>query len=195
MHQMRHIREQADGAEKQAEAAARPGHALMREASDEDAKRRYIDQKNERANEQRVARRRRADTRAGHAARAQLQPVVFADAHGAPVSIDDDEFDIGQDLVAVPFYLTNERTGLALEIDSGIALGAVEYAFGGGMRSASRPGVSIPTAGPDATRDNRTPRPGRDRSAGKSSRTPGALARRRSTGAASATYSASDSRP
>ena len=50
-----------------------------------------------------------------HAARAPLQPVVFAHAHGAPVSGPDDEFDIGEDLVAVPFYLTNEGTGLALD--------------------------------------------------------------------------------
>jgi hypothetical protein len=84
----------------------------MREASDEDAERRYIHQMDERANEQRVARRRQARTRAlGTVARAarntagaQLQPVVFAHAHGAPVFGPDDEFDIGEDLVAVPFY-------------------------------------------------------------------------------------------
>lgn len=34
-----------------------------------------------------------------NAARAQLQPVVFAHARGAPVSGPDDEFDIGEDLV------------------------------------------------------------------------------------------------
>lgn len=51
------------------------------------------------------------------------------------------------------FYLTDERAGLALDIDSGIALGGAEYAFGGGMRfRAARPRESIPTAGPDATR-------------------------------------------
>jgi hypothetical protein len=53
----------------------------------------------------------------------------------------------------VRFYLTNEGCqGLALDIDSGIALGGVGYAFGGGMRfRAARPGESIPTAAPDAT--------------------------------------------
>jgi hypothetical protein len=69
------------------------------------ATRRVTDQKNERANEQRVARRRQADTRAlgtlawatRNAARAQLQPVVFAHARGAPVSGPDDEFDVGED--------------------------------------------------------------------------------------------------
>ena len=96
----------------------------MREASEEDAKRRYIDQKNERANEQRRSHDADKQTRAlgtvartmHHAARTPLQPVVFAHAHGAPVSGPDDEFDIGEDLVAVPFYLTNEGTGLALDI-------------------------------------------------------------------------------
>jgi hypothetical protein len=65
MQRMRHTREQADVAESRPRLR-RPG-SLMREASAEDATRRVIDQKNERANEQRVARRRQADTRARHA--------------------------------------------------------------------------------------------------------------------------------
>lgn len=108
--------------------------ALMREASDEYAKRRYIDQKNERANEQRVARRRQADSSARHGRPGEAQRGTGAASAGrarprarrAPVSGPDDEFGLGEDLVAVPFY---------------------------------------PTL-----------RPGRDRSARKPSRTPGALA-------------------
>ena len=151
----------------------------MREASGEDAKRRFIDQRT-RGRTGSGSRDADRQTRAlgtvaratRNAAGAQLQPVASAHAHGAPGSGLDDEFDIGEDLVAVPFYLDQRGHGPCARHRQRHRARRRRDAFGGGMRfGAARPGESIPTAVPDATRGNLTLRPARDRSAGKPSRT------------------------
>lgn len=88
-----------------------------------------------------------------NAPRAQLQPVVFAHAHSAPVSGPRRRVRRQRGSLRRAALPDQRGHGLALDIDSGIALGGVGYAFGGGMRfRAARPRESIPTAGPDATR-------------------------------------------
>lgn len=67
------------------------------------------------------------------AARAQLQPVVFA--HGdRSYRGPDDEVDLSKGEVGFSYRLANEGTGIALNIRHGIELDGVEYEFGGGMQ-------------------------------------------------------------
>lgn len=80
------------------------------------------------------------------AARAQLQPIVFAHATtGAWVSGPDDQLDLSEGDIAFPYYLSNEGTGLAMNIRHGVEVGGVSYEFGEGMEiRALRPGESAP---------------------------------------------------
>jgi hypothetical protein len=115
------------------------------------------------------------------AARAQRHPVVFAHTCGAPVSGPDDEFDVGVDLVAVPFYLTNE----AVESTAALRSAASSTRSAVGCGSAPRVRASpFPRPRPTRPEGHPTLRSARNRSAGKPSRTPRTLARRRSTGGA-----------
>lgn len=76
------------------------------------------------------------------ASRAQLQPVVFAHARGGGGT---DLDDAGQWFATFPYYLANEGTGLALNIEHGVEVGGVRFTFAdrGRVRSL-RPGESAP---------------------------------------------------
>ncbi|MGI8557878.1 MAG: hypothetical protein ACR2ND_06165 [Solirubrobacteraceae bacterium] len=78
------------------------------------------------------------------AARAQLQPIVFA--HAIPVVVGpNDEYSIGEDDVAFAYFLQNEGTGIALNVRHGVEIGGIDYEYGGGMQvRVLRPGESLP---------------------------------------------------
>jgi hypothetical protein len=78
------------------------------------------------------------------AARAQLQPMVFAHAdqiHSGP----DDEYMLSDGQMGFGYRLKNEGTGIALNIRHGIEIDGREIEFGEGKRSrALRPGEAQP---------------------------------------------------
>jgi hypothetical protein len=85
------------------------------------------------------------------AARAQLQPLVFAQAISAPVRGPNDplELDLADAEVGFPYYLSNEGTGIALNIRHGLEVAGREYEFGGGMETrVLRAGESFPPRDP-----------------------------------------------
>jgi hypothetical protein len=111
-------------------AAASEQVAVMR-ADSEEARRRRA-QQDERLGQQIAAVGGIADeTRA--AARAQLQPIVFAHAIGAHVRGPNDNLGISEGQLAFPYFLANEGTGIALNIRHGFELAGTKYEFGGGM--------------------------------------------------------------
>jgi hypothetical protein len=67
------------------------------------------------------------------AARAQLQPVVFA--HGDRIYRGpDDEVDVAEGEIGFSYRLANEGTGIALNIRHGVEIDGNEYEFGAGMQ-------------------------------------------------------------
>jgi hypothetical protein len=66
---------------------------------------------------------------------------VFANAHGAAIRGPNDDNDIGEREIAFGYGLTNEGTGVALNVRHGVEIGGIEHAFGDGMEfRAVRPG-------------------------------------------------------
>jgi hypothetical protein len=121
--QMKASRVQARAASDQVE--------VMRADADEGRKRRA--EQDERLVEQIAAVAGIADeTRA--AARAQLQPIVFAHALGAHARGPNDNFDISAGQLAFPYRLANEGTGIALNIRHGVEIDGAEFEFGDGMK-------------------------------------------------------------
>jgi hypothetical protein len=87
------------------------------------------------------------------AARAQVQPIVFANAFGAAIRGVRAEFDAGEGDVTFPYHLSNEGTGVALNVRHGVEIDGADYAFGAGMEfRAVRPGESLPPLGEGANR-------------------------------------------
>lgn len=85
------------------------------------------------------------------AARAQLQPIVFATATQAWVRGPDDplQLGLGAGQVAFPYYLANEGSGIALNIRHGVEVDGNDEAFGEGMEfRVLRPGESQPILDP-----------------------------------------------
>jgi hypothetical protein len=82
------------------------------------------------------------------AARAQVQPIVFASFAGSAVRGPDENAGIGEGQISFAYSLANEGTGVALNVTHGVEIGGVERAFGDGMtyRSMS-PGETIPPSG------------------------------------------------
>lgn len=79
------------------------------------------------------------------AARAQLQPIVFAHGHGGAISGPNDELDLDVGEIAFLYYLSNEGTGPALNIEHGVECGGVDHEFGGGMQfRTARAGEFLP---------------------------------------------------
>lgn len=139
--QIRHIRDQAAATSDQA-GAARDQVELMRADAKDEASRRA---EQGRALDSQIAAVAGIATATRDAARAQVQPVVFAHARGAVVQGPNDELDLDDQLAAVPYYLANEGTGLALDVEHGIGIAGEEFAFGSGMRfRAMRPGEVLP---------------------------------------------------
>jgi hypothetical protein len=69
------------------------------------------------------------------AARAQLQPIVFAHGDRTFSGPDDSPgIDLHADQLGFSYHLGNEGTGIALNISHGVEVGGVEYEFGGGMQ-------------------------------------------------------------
>lgn len=163
--QVRHVRDQSAATERQAEAA-REEVELLRAAGREEQSRRDHERRDrdEERGRQEQAVRRQIDALVGvaratlEAARAQVQPVVFAHAHGGAVRGPNDEFDLSEDLAAALYYLSNEGTGLALDLEHGVLIGDAEYAFGRGMRHrAARPGEMIPPLPASGQRSRQRP--------------------------------------
>jgi hypothetical protein len=83
------------------------------------------------------------------AARAQLQPIVFAHAQGAWVRGPNDDLDLAEGMVTFQYHLANEGSGIALNIRSGVGIGDVDYEFGDGLQvRVLRPGETIPPIEP-----------------------------------------------
>jgi hypothetical protein len=78
------------------------------------------------------------------AARAQLQPIVFA--HGDAVNTGPDNgYDLGEGEIGFGYRLANEGTGIALNIRHGVEIDGIEFEFGGGMQwRALRPSEAQP---------------------------------------------------
>ena len=75
---------------------------------------------------------------------AQLRPVVFAKAFSGWVRGPNEDFDLGPHEMALPYYLANEGTGMALRIQHGVDIGGVVMAMGyGEIIYAVRPGELI----------------------------------------------------
>ncbi len=81
------------------------------------------------------------------AARAQLQPIVFAHVYGGAVRGPNDD-DLGPGEVGFRYRLINEGTGVALNIRHGVELCGIERQHGDGMEVRSmRPAEELPPAG------------------------------------------------
>lgn len=79
------------------------------------------------------------------AARAQVQPIVFASFAGSAVRGPDEDAGVGAGEVGIRYSLTNEGTGVALNVAHGVEVCGVERAFGVGMTYRSLiPGEIIP---------------------------------------------------
>jgi hypothetical protein len=88
------------------------------------------------------------------AARAQLQPMVFAhadairtcpDREGLSTEPRGNEYQLGPGQIGFGYRLKNEGTGIALNIEHGVDVGGHEIAYGGGMRfRALRPDEAQP---------------------------------------------------
>lgn len=82
------------------------------------------------------------------AARAQLQPIVFAHAHGGAIRGPDEGADLGPGEIGFRYRLINEGTGVALNIRHGVELCGIERQHGDGMEVRSmRPAEELPPAG------------------------------------------------
>ena len=79
------------------------------------------------------------------AARAQVQPIVFASVVQGTVSGPDEGDDVSGDEIGFPYRLSNEGTGVALNVRHGVEVGGIEREFGDGMEVRSlRPGETLP---------------------------------------------------
>lgn len=88
-------------------------------------------------------------TETRRAARAQLQPIVFAHALASHALGPDDNLDISEGQIAFPYYLANEGTGIALNIRHGVEIDGIEYPFGEGLlMRVLRPGEEVPLRDP-----------------------------------------------
>ena len=79
------------------------------------------------------------------AARAQVQPIVFAEILGGTIDGPNEGDDIAEGERGFPYRLSNEGTGVALNITHGVEIEGIEKAFGDGMHLVSLgPGITIP---------------------------------------------------
>jgi hypothetical protein len=82
------------------------------------------------------------------AARAQLQPIVFAHSTGPYVRGPDDRLSLAEGQIAFPFYLANEGDGIALNIRHGVEIDGQDSEFTGGEFRALRTGEKAPPVDP-----------------------------------------------
>lgn len=81
------------------------------------------------------------------AARAQVQPIVFATIVLGIVRGRDEGYDVGKGELGFPYRLGNEGTGVALNVTHGVEVAGVERSFGDGMEVRSlTPGEILPPA-------------------------------------------------
>lgn len=79
------------------------------------------------------------------AARAQVQPIVFATVIQGIIRGPEEGDDVGEGQIGFPYALSNEGTGVALNITHGVEVAGIEHAFGDGMECRSlRPGERLP---------------------------------------------------
>jgi hypothetical protein len=82
------------------------------------------------------------------AARAQLQPIVFAHAYGGRLKGPDDGANLSAGQVGFRYRLANEGAGVALNIRHGVEVGGMRREYGDGMEVRSlRPGEELPITG------------------------------------------------
>lgn len=78
------------------------------------------------------------------AARAQLQPVVLALATQI-VEGPNEEYSIREDQVAIAYFVANEGSGIAVNIQHGVKVGGEQHKYGGGLQiRVLGPGESQP---------------------------------------------------
>lgn len=150
--QMRASRKQAEAADAQVGLIRAEAEHERRHRDQEDARRVREQAERDRAVRDQIAALASITDATRDAARAQLQPIVFAHQHGAAVHGPNDDLDLGEGEVAFLYYLSNEGTGPALNIRHGVEIGGTDYPFGGGMEyRTARPGEFLPPLDEGAT--------------------------------------------
>lgn len=147
--QMRANREQADATRRQVELMAADAERERRFREADDAQRMADQSARELAIREQLAAVAEIAGATREAARAQLQPIVFAHAQGSWIRGPKDEIDLAEGMVSFPYHLANEGSGIALNIRSGVALGDIDYEFGDGLQvRVLRPAETIPPIEP-----------------------------------------------
>ena len=82
------------------------------------------------------------------AARAQLQPIVFAHPTAPWVRGPDDRLDLAEGQIGFTYYLANEGDGIALNIRHGVEIDGQDSEFGGGEFRVLRAGETVPILDP-----------------------------------------------
>ena len=82
------------------------------------------------------------------AARAQLQPIVFAHLTQSHVSGPDDVLDVAQGQIGFPYYIANEGDGIALNVRHGVEIDGEDMEFEGGEFRVLRAGETAPPRDP-----------------------------------------------
>ena len=150
--QMRATRQQAVAAEAQVEVMRTDAAAEREHRQTQDARREQEDVRRDQAVRDQIAALAKITEATRDAARAQVQPIVFANAHGPARRGPNDDLDLGEGEVAFPYYLTNEGPGVALNVKHGVRIEGVEHSFGGGMEfRTARPGEFLPPLDDGAT--------------------------------------------
>jgi hypothetical protein len=143
--QMRASRKQAGAAAEQVSLMRSEGDEERRHRAAESARRFEEQEVRDQAVRDQLAALSDITDATRDAARAQLQPIVFAHAYGAAVRGPDDTLDLGDGDVGFPYYIANEGTGPALDVKHGVEVEGIDHPFGGGMGYRTlRPEESAP---------------------------------------------------
>jgi hypothetical protein len=149
---MRATRQQAEAAEAQVDVMRTDAAAQREHRQAQDALREQEDIRRDQAVRDQIAALANITEGTRDAARAEVQPIVFANAHGPGRRGPNDDLDLGEGEIAFAYYLTNEGPGVALNVKHGVKVGGVEYRFGGGMEfRTARPGEVLPPLDDGAT--------------------------------------------
>jgi len=150
--QMGASRQQAAAAEAQVEVMRSDATAERHDREAQAARRGEEDARRDQAVRDQLAALASITAAMRDAARAQVQPIVFANVHGPARRGPDADLDLGDGEVAFPYFLTNEGPGVALSVKHGVEVAGVDHPFGGGMEfRTARPGEFLPPLDAGAT--------------------------------------------
>jgi hypothetical protein len=131
--QTRAVRDQADAAAKQVGLRAEEAETERARRLEEDRRRVQEQSARDQAVQQQLDALERITDATRDAARAQLQPLVLSHAHGA-FARGPREPDLGEGQISFDYYVSNEGTGPALNIEHGVEVAGHDFAFGDGMQ-------------------------------------------------------------